>query len=51
MLLEQQLDSLGLMGAELGFEGFVHFKGGGPRLHPEVEGWVGDCDVSWILWA
>jgi hypothetical protein len=51
LLLEKQLEALGVAGAELGFEGFVHLEGGGPRLHPVVKGQVGGCAVSWTLWA
>jgi hypothetical protein len=50
-LLEAQLEALGAGSAELSVEDFVDLEGGGPRLHPLMEGWVGECDVSWVLWA
>jgi hypothetical protein len=50
MLLERQLEALGVVGAELDLAGFVNLEGGA-RLHPVLEGRVGGCAVSWTLFA
>jgi hypothetical protein len=53
MLLERQLEALGVVGAELSFRKFVFFHRGfeAHRAHPVVQGRVGGCAVEWALWA
>jgi hypothetical protein len=52
-LVERQLAELGVGGADLAFLDFVQYQyeGASEQLVPRVEGTIGSCNVSWLLWG